>query len=89
MSNQAHILIFTITGENWVKNVTTEHEFQNKCKCVFQIILEFLKKVDPINCDAIQEHLNIFQKMTTNYKDTQSWMWERPLISYLWLLNVL
>ncbi|XP_053169755.1 zinc finger and BTB domain-containing protein 40-like [Scomber japonicus] len=31
-----------------------------------RIILEFLKKEDPIDCDTIQEHLNIFQKSTTN-----------------------
>ncbi|XP_062300139.1 zinc finger protein 345-like isoform X2 [Scomber scombrus] len=31
-----------------------------------RIILEFLKNGDPIDCDTIQEHLNIFQKSTTN-----------------------
>ncbi|XP_044198911.1 zinc finger protein 345-like isoform X2 [Thunnus albacares] len=33
-----------------------------------RVILEFLKKVDPIDCDAIQEQLNIFQNGTTNCK---------------------
>ncbi|XP_044041387.1 zinc finger protein 37-like isoform X2 [Siniperca chuatsi] len=36
-----------------------------------RIILEFLKKVDPVDCNAIQEHLKLFQKSTTNCKEEE------------------
>ncbi|XP_038550361.1 zinc finger protein 679-like isoform X2 [Micropterus salmoides] len=36
-----------------------------------RIILEYLKKVDPIDCNAIQEHLSIFQKSAINCKEEE------------------
>ncbi|XP_070710326.1 zinc finger protein 11-like [Pempheris klunzingeri] len=36
-----------------------------------RIILEFLTKIDPIDSNGIQEHLNIFQNMTMNCKEEE------------------